>query len=205
MYPTKARSRRRKSPFSRAMEYAVAAAFLAAVAAVAAGFAALSTANYAGVAQISDGDSLRIGEQRIRLEGIDAPELSQTCRVGPRDEECGRLARSHLVALVNGRRVECAGWETDRYGRLLAQCRAGGVDINRRMVLDGWAVSFGLFHAEEAVAQAERRGLWAGEFDRPKEWRRVHSDVLDDGAEHGASLLGLLGRAAGRLAGWFSK
>ena len=70
--------------------------------------------------------------------------------------------------------VTCVGAERDRYGRLLARCRARGVDVNAAMVRDGHAVAFGAHQAEEAEAKAAYRGLWAGTFERPQDWRRTH-------------------------------
>jgi len=48
---------------------------------------------------VIDGDSLRTGSEEIRLVGIDAPELRQTCRDGQdREWSCGRAAKARLAA-----------------------------------------------------------------------------------------------------------
>jgi endonuclease YncB( thermonuclease family) len=127
-----------------------------------------------GVAEAIDGDSLRVGGVEVRLIGIDAPEFAQTCIVGGRESPCGREARSHLRRLAGGGLVTCVGAERDRYGRMLGRCRVRGIDINAAMVRDGYAVAFGAHHAEEAEAKAAYRGLWAGTFERPQDWRRTH-------------------------------
>lgn len=128
-----------------------------------------------GAAFVVDGDTLALGGRRIRLVGIDAPEYAQTCRRAGADYACGRLARQALVEAVAGRPVSCSGSRLDRYGRLLGDCRAGEVDLNRAQVAAGWAVAYGGFEAEERAARAAGLGLWAGEFERPQDWRRRHN------------------------------
>ena len=127
-----------------------------------------------GVAEAIDGDSLRMAGFEMRLRGIDAPELVQTCEVGKREVACGREARSALRKFLTSGLVTCIGEERDRYGRLLVQCRVRGVDINAAMVRDGQAVAFGAYEREESEAKTAYRGLWAGNFERPREWRIRH-------------------------------
>ncbi len=124
-----------------------------------------------GAAEAIDGDSLRIAGVEIRLKGIDAPELNQTCNHGPREVPCGREARQHLRRMLASGLATCIGEGADRYGRMLARCRVRGIDVNAAMVRDGHAVSFGEYAAEEAQAKAGYRGLWAGTFERPRDWR----------------------------------
>ncbi|MCG6856796.1 MAG: thermonuclease family protein, partial [Salaquimonas sp.] len=135
-----------------------------------------------GRARVSDGDSLEIAGQRLRLVGIDAPEMAQTCRDASGTVECGRSARFHLLGLVAGKRVTCTGTQYDRYDRLLATCLARnavgptseGIELNASMVRDGWAIAYGGYEAEEAEARKARRGMWAFKFERPSDWRRRH-------------------------------
>ena len=144
-----------------------------------------------GRAVINDGDSITLAAERIRLRGLDAPELNQVCRRQGAEYPCGRRAREALVDLIDGRPVACAGWERDRYARLLASCTAGGRDINRMMVESGWAVAYGQFEAEEQAARQRGAGLWGGSFDRPRAWRDQHGGMAE--SEHGA---------AGRILNW---
>lgn len=161
------------------MDIVLAVAILALLALVAARFEKFSTINPLGVARVGDGDSLQLAGERIRLRGIDAPEFNQSCRRGGSDYPCGRQAANALKQLTEGRQVSCQGWERDRYGRLLATCTAGGIELNRRLVADGWAVAYGGYGAEEAQARAARLGIWAGEFDRPSEWRVMHGELIE--------------------------
>src|SRR5690606_18683415 len=126
-----------------------------------------------GRAFVVDGDTIRIGDTRLRLKGIDAPEMGQTCRREARSYACGEAAREALIRLVGNRIVQCRASGRDRYQRVLAFCTVNGQDINARMVEEGWAVTYGReYEVEEARAQAAAIGLWAGEFERPQEWRR---------------------------------
>ncbi len=131
-----------------------------------------------GLAEAIDGDSLRLNGQEMRLKGIDAPELHQTCDRPAKGVsvswECGRESRAWLRRLLARGLVTCVGSEKDRYGRLLVSCRVLGVDINAEMVREGFAVSFGAYADEEKFARDDARGIWAGTFQAPREWRKTH-------------------------------
>lgn len=127
-----------------------------------------------GAASVVDGDTIRLGRTRVRLRGIDAPESAQLCRKDGTDYACGRQARQALTKLIAGRPVSCDGSRLDRYGRLLGDCSAGDTNLNRQLVLAGWAVAYGDFERDEAAARADGRGMWAGSFERPQDWRRRH-------------------------------
>jgi endonuclease YncB( thermonuclease family) len=136
---------------------------------------------FAGHLRIADGDSLELDGVRIRLLGIDAPELDQTCRAAGEPHPCGREAREHLLHLIGGRPVTCLSTELDRYGRRLGHCRAGDVDLNAEMVRTGWAVAYGGYDREEAEARAHGRGLWSGDFVWPQDFRRDKRDRRSTG------------------------
>ena len=140
---------------------------------------AVSTAAHAeswfGAARVVDGDTLAIGDARLRLIAIDAPEGAQTCRdAQQREYDCGREASRELERLIGGREVSCSGEKRDRYGRALVVCSVGGVNLNAELVRSGWAVTYlgHDFERQEAEARQAQRGLWAGEFQRPEDWRR---------------------------------
>lgn len=139
------------------------------------------TRRTAGVAFVNDGDSIRLGGERIRMRGIDAPEYTQACRRNGADYACGTLARLSLVRLIAGGPVSCTGWRRDRYGRLLGDCTAAdGNNLNRAQVEAGWAVAYGDFEKEEARARAAKAGIWAGTFDRPRDWRDSHPAAITE-------------------------
>jgi endonuclease YncB( thermonuclease family) len=130
--------------------------------------------SFGGYARIVDGDSLVVAGIEVRLHGIDAPELFQRCSREGREVRCGRESARALIAMVAGQPLTCEQRDIDRYGRTVALCRVEDVDLGRAQVLAGHAVAYGAYYQEEAMARAARRGLWAGEFMRPREWRDRH-------------------------------
>ncbi len=131
----------------------------------------------AGFPQVIDGDSLRLSGLAIRLKGVDAPEMQQTCERGGRSYRCGEAAKEALVRKIAGGPVECRLSGRDRYGRSLAFCRVGDVDVGAWLVEEGFAVGYGAYEREEARARARRAGLWAGSFERPNAWRQNHCGI----------------------------
>ncbi len=130
-----------------------------------------------GRARVVDGDTLVMDGQRIRLVGIDAPELRQVCARDGQAWPCGRASKDHLEALIGEASSSCSADGSDRYGRLLAVCLVRNIDINAAMVGSGYAVAFGHYDAEEEMARRKRLGLWAGTFDAPRTWRQTHGGM----------------------------
>ncbi|WP_237061146.1 thermonuclease family protein [Loktanella sp. M215] len=133
-------------------------------------------ADLSGPARVIDGDTLQIGETRIRLHGIDAPEAAQTCRSAAGVTlACGAAATTALRSLIAGQPVTCAPRDTDRYGRTVARCTARGQDSGRGMVAAGMARAYQRYStdyvADEAAAQAGGRGLWAAQMQNPADYR----------------------------------
>ncbi len=134
-----------------------------------------------GAARIIDGDSLEIEGLRIRLVGIDAPELDQICSDGAASYACGDEARTALNRLVAGRVVACLTKRKDRYDRFLSTCTAGDRNLNVAMVESGWALASGDYRLAEDGARRERRGLWSGTFENPRDWRLRQGAAGDGG------------------------
>ncbi|MEL6661934.1 MAG: thermonuclease family protein [Pseudomonadota bacterium] len=127
-----------------------------------------------GKVRATDGDSLRMGEHRIRLYGIDAVEGAQTCSIDGESWACGRASRRALERLVDGKTVTCSVRDMDRT-RFVSICEAGGVELNAQMVRRGWAVAYARYSDryldEEALAQSEGLALWRSSFERPHDYR----------------------------------
>jgi endonuclease YncB( thermonuclease family) len=128
-----------------------------------------------GRGRASDGDSFRLGDDRIRLLGLDAPELAQACtNADGRNWPCGRVARDRMADLLAAGPADCRPEDVDQYDRLLATCLVAGRDLGGVMVAEGLAVASGRYWTEEAAARRDRLGIWAGDFAAPRTWRDDH-------------------------------
>jgi endonuclease YncB( thermonuclease family) len=118
--------------------------------------ASLPPRPFVGKVFVIDGDTIHVRQARVRLFGIDAPELTQ---------RGGWKARSHLIGLAGGREVSVEPMDVDRYGRIVARVRLGGVDLSERMVRDGFARGVtdfcALYGEAELDARRRMRGLWS--------------------------------------------
>ena len=130
-----------------------------------------------GRASIVDADTLDIHGERIRLNGIDAPESGQRCydALG-KLYRCGAAAANALDRMLMGKTVACKITGTDRYKRLLGTCYSGETDIQEWLVENGYALAYRKYStayvaAENRAADAGR-GIWAGEFVAPWDWRK---------------------------------
>lgn len=135
----------------------------------------LPTASTSHPARVIDGDTLEVGGETFRLEGIDAPEMKQTCSdASGLSYPCGRRAKETLGAMAADL-VACEKTGEDKYGRSLGYCSAAGVELNRQMVAQGWALAFVKYStryvADEAEARGAKRGIWAGTVQAPWDWR----------------------------------
>lgn len=133
-----------------------------------------------GRASVIDGDTLGFGKQRVRLNGIDAPEASQICQDSAgRDYRCGKVAAGALDEwLARSRPTRCTEIDRDRYRRIVADCfRADGESVQRWLVQNGHALDWpryskGAFADDQAIAQSTKAGLWQGHFVEPWEVRK---------------------------------
>ena len=131
-----------------------------------------------GRASVTDGDTVVIRGTRIRLHGIDAPESAQLCQdAAGKSYRCGQTAALALADRIGQANISCEPRDTDRYGRTVAVCRKGEEDLNAWMVSQGYATAYQRYSRDyvgvETTARALKRGLWAGTFDPPSDWRRA--------------------------------
>jgi len=147
-----------------------------------------SHATLTGQAQAIDGDTLLVGGVRVRLEGIDAPEIDQLCTDAQgRQWRCGIEAHRVLARLVAAPTVQCEERGLDKYHRLLGICRAHGLDVNAELVRRGLAWAFVRYSrsyvAVEEDARRARVGVWSGTATPPWQYRTDRWHRATDGAE----------------------
>ena len=139
-------------------------------------FSGVVSADISGMALISDGDTITISGMKVRLSGIDTPERDQTCRKAGVTWKCGYEVTETLRGWLATKEVRCLGDTKDRYGRLIADCFVDGYNLNARLVYEGLALAYRKYSKkyipEEDKAKAAKRGLWAGEFVAPWDWRK---------------------------------
>lgn len=132
-----------------------------------------------GTGRAKDGDSLMVGATEVRLFGIDAPELNQTCEKDGMDWRCGAASADKLAQLVNGKTVVCSSMGEDQHGRTLGQCMVGATDINRLMVASGFATAYRHYSSDyvsaEESAKVNKRGIWASKFQMPSDYRHTEN------------------------------
>ena len=119
-----------------------------------------------GVARIIDGDTLDVGGTRVRLQGIDAPEIGQFCETMDGQQwDAGRRSAQRLRQLVGEQAILCHRIKLGKYGRVIGDCVAGKINLSAQMVLDGAAWAFVKYSSDyalhETTAQRKKRGIWA--------------------------------------------
>lgn len=130
-----------------------------------------------GKLRVVDADTFDVGDTRVRLFGVDAPERHQTCLDAEGAEwPCGEWAIEQARARWEGRTATCEALDTDRYGRTVARCEIGGQDLGATLVSGGMALAYREYSTDYVVqevhAQGARAGVWRGEFQRPQDYRR---------------------------------
>lgn len=135
-----------------------------------------SKAQIGGKARIIDGDTIQIGNNRIRLYGIDAPELKQVCKINGRNWMCGEEAAMALAYETADHWISCIAKGKDRYARTLAICFKANIDINGEMVKKGLALAYrkysDIYIEHEELAKSNKLGIWKSHFIKPWNWRK---------------------------------
>ena len=143
-----------------------------------------------GLPKIIDGDTIHINTYKIRLEGIDAPEIRQTCKksffkfsfiIGftlQKDYSCGVDSKKELIKKIDNSEVNCSYKSRDRYKRYLSTCFKDKINLNKWMVRNGYAVSYKKYSKkyldDEKYAKKNKLGIWRGDFTRPEKWRKLN-------------------------------
>ena len=128
---------------------------------------------------ITDGDTMKISNNKIRLHGIDAPEKNQKCTKKLKEYNCGVVATEALIKKIGKNDVKCFTQRNrDRYRRFIGVCFVEKEDLNRWMVRNGYAVAYRRYSKDyvldEEFAKINRLGLWSGTFLNPEKWRKLN-------------------------------
>lgn len=100
-------------------------------------------AEFAGKVRVIDGDTIDVGDIRVRLHGIDAPERDQPCTtVSGQNWACGDWVTRQVHDRYHGAAARCEATDRDRYGRVVARCFVGGQDMARAMVREGLVYAY---------------------------------------------------------------
>ena len=100
-----------------------------------------------GTIRVIDADTIDVGATRVRLFGIDAPEMGQPCAADGRQWDCGAWARDAVANRFEGAFARCDTKDTDRYGRTVAQCSVDGQDMGQMIVYSGFAWAYRQYSA----------------------------------------------------------
>ena len=132
-----------------------------------------------GIPRITDGDTIKILNKRIRLHGIDTPEKKQICIRNSKEYKCGQEATTALAKKIDRKTVVCKVQnKLDRYKRYVGVCFLGDLNLNKWMVRNGYAVAYRRYSKdyiqEENYAKKNKIGLWSGHFIHPEKWRKLN-------------------------------
>jgi len=138
---------------------------------------ALAAADFSGRVQVIDGDTIDVGDVRVRIHGIDAPENDQHCRSEQGiDWACGRWVNDQVRQRLQGQIAHCVQVDIDKYSRVVATCSVAGEDIGRALVSDGLAFAYRkysmAYDLDEKGAAINDRGLHASSVQSPSAFRR---------------------------------
>ncbi|MGR3495510.1 thermonuclease family protein [Citreimonas sp.] len=135
-----------------------------------------AVAEVAGTLRVIDGDTIDVGDTRVRLHGIDAPEIDQRC--GGTDApmwDCGAWVTRVVTDRYEGRDATCTVLDTDRYGRAVARCRVDGEDMGRALVAEGLAFAYRRYamdyDLDEKAAAVNGFGLHGSGITAPAAFR----------------------------------
>ena len=132
-----------------------------------------------GTSFVTDGDTIKISNNKIRLHGIDAPEKNQKCNKNEKKYNCGAVATEALINKINKNIVKCLTQKKkDKYNRFIGVCFVNQEDLNKWMVRNGYAVAYRRYSKnyilDEDYAKLKKLGLWSGTFLKPEKWRKLN-------------------------------
>jgi len=161
--------------------------------------AAAADQSIIGRAEPIDGDTFAIGDLMVRLADVDAPELAQICKEGPKPfRRCGEHVAGIVAHRIRGQTVRCDVQEVDKYDRRIARCEHDGEDLSVWLIVEGWAMAYRRYSTRlvdlENRAKAEKVGLWAARFEAPWEYRAKRWEIAVQEAPDGCPIKGNISR-----------
>tara|TARA_B100001123_G_C15135765_1_gene957297 strand:+ start:105 stop:959 length:855 start_codon:yes stop_codon:yes gene_type:complete len=126
---------------------------------------------------VIDGDTIVLNGEKIRFNGIDAPELNQTCVREVKRTQCGVKAKEILLKKIGNSKLDCIKQGKDRYNRTLGECFVRGESLSRFLVKRGYAFAYRnyseKFIDEEEFAKKNNLGVWSSTFQYPWDFRKT--------------------------------
>lgn len=139
-----------------------------------------------GYARVVTASTLYLNGLNIKMYGVDAPDISQTCaNHHGAGYYCGKEARSWLQNWINNREVSCHILGKIENGWATGSCFVDNnkYDVAAVVVNAGWAVAYtkntAIYVDYERQARANNRGLWAGTFYKPWDWRKIQNRKIE--------------------------
>jgi len=130
---------------------------------------------FASHVTVIDGDTIRLGDVKIRFSGIDAPEINQTCVASEGKVACGKISRDLLIEKVTNNKISCTDEGKDFYGRVLGECFVNGESLSAYLVREGFAFAYRKYSnkyiEDEEYAKFNKLGMWSMEFQYPWDYR----------------------------------
>ena len=130
---------------------------------------------FASHVTVIDGDTIRLGNVKIRFSGIDAPEINQTCVASEGKVACGKISRDLLIEKVTNNKISCTDEGKDFYGRVLGECFVNGESLSSYLVREGFAFAYRKYSnkyiEDEEYAKFNKLGMWSMEFQYPWDYR----------------------------------
>tara|TARA_Y100000748_G_scaffold59791_1_gene47888 strand:+ start:222 stop:680 length:459 start_codon:yes stop_codon:yes gene_type:complete len=130
---------------------------------------------FASHVTVIDGDTIRLGDVKIRFSGIDAPEINQTCVASEGKVACGKISRDLLIEKVTNNKISCTDEGKDFYGRVLGECFVNGESLSSYLVREGFAFAYRKYSnkyiEDEEYAKFNKLGMWSMEFQYPWDYR----------------------------------
>ena len=157
----------------------------------------LHAEDIAGRVRVVDGDTIDVGETRVRLFGIDAPEITQRCKTSySSNVQCGRQAVLVLESLIQFKHVKCntEAPHDDGRGRKIAKCYLGNLDIGAELIRRSLAWAFRKYRTDyiplEEKTKRQLKGIWEVPNQTPWDFRAERWMVSEQKSPNGCPIKG---------------